>query len=225
MSNKMSLDSAEVPATGKTDVSFSRIKTETGPENGTISYRLFRQYGDESGLVEIIMEYKDGLILFLSKIVGDALTAEELTEDTFVLLGTKKPKDKGKGSFKAWLYTIGRNLAIDYLRKKARTPELLLGNIDAFDIPDNFQDISDDECLLEEKYICKERDMTIHNAMRRLKTEYRQILWLIYFEDLDHEECAHIMQKNVHAIDTLVYRARIALKKELESEGISYEDI
>ena len=32
-------------------------------------------------------------------------TAEKLAEDTFVLLGIKKPKNKGKSSFKTWLYT------------------------------------------------------------------------------------------------------------------------
>lgn len=41
-----------------------------------------------------------------------------------MLLGTKKPRDKGTGSFKTWLYTIGRNIAIDSLRHKRRENEL-----------------------------------------------------------------------------------------------------
>lgn len=69
-------------------------------DNGASSYRRFRDDGDESGLVEIIRDYKDGLIFYLNSFVGNIYTAEELAEDTFVLLGTKKPKDKGKGSFK-----------------------------------------------------------------------------------------------------------------------------
>ena len=62
-------------------------------DNGAESYRRYRENGDESGLIEIIRDYKDGLILFLSSIVGDVHTAEDLAEDTFVLIGTKKPKD------------------------------------------------------------------------------------------------------------------------------------
>ena len=69
-------------------------------DNGASSYRRFRENGDESGLVEIIRDYKDGLIFYLTGIVGDIHEAEDLVQDTFVLLGTKKPKDKGKGSFK-----------------------------------------------------------------------------------------------------------------------------
>ena len=40
--------------------------------------------------------------------------AEELTEDTFVRIVTRKPQFSAKYSFKTWLYTIGRNLAINY---------------------------------------------------------------------------------------------------------------
>ena len=78
----------------------------------------------KNGLVEMTREYKDGLIFYLNSIVGNIHTAEELAEDTFVLLGTKKPRDKGIGSFKTWLYTIGRNIAIDSLRHKRRENEL-----------------------------------------------------------------------------------------------------
>ena len=69
-------------------------------DNGASSYRRFRDKGDESGLAEIISDYNDGLIFYLTSIVGNIHTAEDLAEDTFVLLGTKKPRDKGKGSFK-----------------------------------------------------------------------------------------------------------------------------
>ena len=93
-------------------------------DNGASSYRRFRDDGDESGLVEIIKEYRDGLVFYLNSIVGNIHTAEELAEDTFVLLGTKKPKDKGKGSFKTWLYTIGRNIALNDLKRKARTTQI-----------------------------------------------------------------------------------------------------
>ena len=89
-------------------------------DNGACSYRRFREDGDESGLEEIIIEYRDGLIFYLNSFVKNILIAEELAEDTFVLLVTKKPKDKGLGSFKTWLYTIGRNIAINYLKRKDR---------------------------------------------------------------------------------------------------------
>ena len=185
-------------------------------DNGSQSYRKYRDDGDESGLVEIIRDYKDGLIFYLTSIVGDIHTAEDLTEDTFVLLGTKKPKYKGKCSFKTWLYTIGRNKAIDHLRKKKRLGETPL---------EEAPEVSDEENDLEKDYIKEEQKIQIHRALRTLKPEYRQVLWLVYFDGLAVKEAAKVMKKSIHSTETLVYRARKALKVRLEQEGFDNEGL
>ena len=184
-------------------------------DNGASSYRRFRHEGDESGLIEIIHNYRDGLILYLNSIVHDLHAAEELAEDTFVLLGTKKPKDKGTASFKTWLYTIARNLAVSHLRRQARKKEVSL---------DDCMPWVDDNDL-ETDYIKEEEKRTVHQAMQRLKSEYRQVLWLVYFDDFSHKEVAALMKTSVHNVDTLVYRARNALKIQLEKEGFIYEEL
>ena len=61
--------------------------------------------------------------------------------------------------------------------------------------------------------------------MSRLKPEYRQTLWLLYFEEMSGKEAAAVMRKSVHAVETLAYCARLALRRELEKEGIAHEDI
>lgn len=185
-------------------------------DNGASSYRRFRDDGDESGLVEIIRDYKDGLILYLNSFVGNIHTAEELAEDTFVLLGIKKPKDKGKGSFRTWLYTIGRNVAINYLRRNSKRAEISI---------DECSELVSEEQDLELSYIQEERKITVHRALRKLKSEYRQILWLIYFEGFSNKEAAAVMKKSVHNVETLVYRARRSLKSQLEMEGFVYEEL
>ena len=185
-------------------------------DSGTFNYRRFRDGGDENGLVEIIREYKDGLIFYLNSIVGNIHIAEELAEDTFVLLGTKKPRDKGTGSFKTWLYTIGRNIAIDSLRRGRSVNELS---------ETECAGIAADEASLEDSYIHEERKITVHRALNSLKPEYRQVLWLMYFEDLSAKETAYVMKKSVHSIETLAYRARKSLKLILETEGFIYEEL
>ena len=170
--------------------------------------------GDAGALEEIITEYKDGLILYLNGYVKNLDTAEELAEDTFVRLFIKKPKNKGGASFKTWLYTIGRNLAIDHLRKeKRRRTEPL----------DSRYDLADEQNL-EEEFFREERRLTVHRAMNKLKAEYREALWLTYFEGLSNKETAAVLNKSVHSVEMLISRARAALKKELEKEGFIYEN-
>ena len=169
--------------------------------------------GNQEALTDIIRDYRDGLLLYLNGIVQNITIAEELTEDVFVKLVMKRPRFSADSSFKTWLYAIGRNLAISYIRRQKH-----------IHIPlENCPELTDDEKNLERQYIQKEQNMILHNAMKGLKLEYRQVLWLIYFEGFSQKETARIMGKSVHNVETLAYRARQALKAKLLEEGFEYE--
>lgn len=184
-------------------------------DNGASSYRRFLD-GDDEGLTEIVRNYKDGLIFYLNSFVNNIFTAEELMEETFFKLIVKKPRFSEKYSFKTWLYTIGRNVAIDYLRHQSRFSDTLIKEM---------ENALSDEYDLEKFYIEEERKITVHRALKRLNPEYKQILWLIYFENFSHSEAAAIMKKNSRQVKNLVYRAKKALKSELEKEGFIYEEL
>lgn len=132
-------------------------------------------------------------------LLKDEIEDEELTNDT-----------------KTWLYTIGRNVAIDYLRHNAKQSDT------AFDDLENY---IRDEYDLEKLYIIEERKITVHRALRKLNTEYRQVLWLLYFDGLSNVEAAIVMKKSSRQMKNLVYRAKSALKSELDKEGFVYEEL
>ena len=182
-------------------------------ENGESSYRRFLA-GDNDGLAEIIRMYRDGLILFLNGFTNDIDAAEELAEDVFVKIAVKKPTFKGKASFKTWLYAIGKNEALQQIRKKKITYVPL---DELCEVPSEYDAL--DVCILK-----SERDRTLHRCMFSLRSEYHQVLWLYYFEELSVREIAIVMKKSAHNIETLLYRARKALKTELEKEGFEYEE-
>ena len=184
-------------------------------DNGAENYRRFLN-GDNGGLVEIVREYKDGLIFYLRGFTDDILQAEELAEDTFVRLVTKRPRFNQRSKFKTWLYTIGRNIALDHARRKTRYVEISYGEC---------PEIANEEASLEQVYIQEERSILLHRAMRELKPEYRQILWLVYFEGFTNREAAAIMKRSVHSVETLVYRAKRALRARLDEEDVIYEEL
>ncbi len=182
-------------------------------DNGASSYRRFLD-GDDSGLTELVRDYKDGLILYLNGFVHNMHTAEDLMEETFFRLMVKKPRFRGKYTFKTWLYTIGRNIAIDYIRRNARQAvlspeEMALHRAEKYD--------------LERAYLTEERKVALHGAMDKLHPEYRQILWLIYFEELKSGEVAAALGKSPRQVTNLLYRAKGALRSQLEKEGFEYE--
>ena len=182
-------------------------------DNGASSYRRFLD-GDDAGMVQIVKEHKDGLMLYLNGIVQNIYVAEDLTEETFVKLFVKRPHFFGKSTFKTWLYTIGRNLAMDYIRKSAKLPTLSLEEV-AFALRD--------EADVQRNYLRTERRIQVHRALKKLKPEYRQVLHLVYFEEFQSPQVASIMKKSKKQIENLLYRAKLALRAELEKEGFVYE--
>lgn len=184
-------------------------------DNGASSYRRFLD-GDESGIVEIIRDYKDGLILYLNGYVKNIHIAEELMEDVFVKLVVKKPRFSGKFSFKTWLYTIGRNAAIDWFRRNSRWMDTPIEELE-----ENLKDEKD----LEREYLKEEQKITLHRAMCNIKEEYRVALYLSFFENLSNAEIAAVMKKTRRQIENLIYRGKQSLRSELEKEGFVYEEL
>ena len=184
-------------------------------DNGASSYRRFLD-GDDRGIAEIVEEYKDGLLLFLNGYVNNIYTAEELTEDTFFRLITKKPHFSGKSSFKSWLYSIGRNAAVDHVRRSSKQAYTPIEDMEAY---------LADEATLEDAYIKEEDKIALHKALSALPEDYRAVLWLVYFEDFSNTEAAAAMKKNDRQIRNLLYRAKLALKEELDKEGFTYEKL
>lgn len=184
-------------------------------DNGEYNYRRFLN-GDDEGLTLIIKDFKDGLILYLNSYVNNIYIAEELMEETFFKIAVKKPKFLGRSSFKTWLYTVGRNVAIDYLRHNSKF------SISAIDDMENY---IKDETDLENMYINNERKIAVHKALSSLKPEYREVLWLVYFEEFSNKEVALLMNKSKRQIENLVFRAKQSLKSTLDKEGLVYEEI
>ena len=184
-------------------------------DNGASSYRRFLD-GDKEGIVEIIRDYKDDLTLYLNTYTRNIGTAEELMEDVFVKLVTKKPRFNEKSSFKTWLYAIGKNMAIDHLRRISKLSDAPI---------EDFPRLTDGEESIEHSYIRQENRLTVQKAMQKLKPRYRQVLYLTFFEELDNEQTAQVMKKTKRQIENLVYHAKQSLKTELSKEGFVYEDL
>ena len=183
-------------------------------DNGASSYRRFLD-GEDEGIEEIVRDFKDGLILYLNGIVKNIYTAEECAEDTFFRLMIKRPRFSGRSSFKSWLYAIGRNVAVDHIRRDAKTSSTPIEDMESY---------LSDEYDLERSYIKEERKIEVHRALGKLPDDYRQILWLTYFEGFSNKETSVIMKKNDRQIRNLLYRAKQSLKCELEKEGFTYEE-
>ena len=95
-------------------------------DKGASSYHLFLM-GDQKGFCQIVYDYYDGLVLYLNTWLNNLYDAEDMAQETLVVLVSQKPVFKGKSSFKTWLYSIGRNVTIAYMRKNNHFKRRLYG--------------------------------------------------------------------------------------------------
>lgn len=172
---------------------------------------LYSRYldGDNDAIDELLVRHKEGLIWFLFGVVHNMDDAEDLMMDTFALLLTKHLKFKNNSSFKTWLYSIGRNLASNYIRKKKSD---LTDDIEQYELPESVTEGS--TAFLE-----KERNNELYHALGKLPADYAEVLYLLYFAEMSVEEAAKVMKRSAKQIYNLTERAKNKLK-ELMNEYI-----
>ena len=68
----------------------------------------------------------------------------------------------------------------------------------------------------------KEDGDEILDVLEQVKEEYREVLYLLYFEEMKYEEAGRVMGKSVPQITNLAHRAKKSIKKILEKEGFTY---
>lgn len=179
----------------------------------TTDETLYRRYleGDEGGLTVLMERYGSSLTFYINGYIHDVYDAEDLMIEAFAYIITKKPRVRD-GCLKAYLYKTARSLALRFAAKH-RLRRCF-----------GFEDLKKEpveEMLIEDVVQTGARNHTLHMCMNGLNPDYREALYLVYFEEMQHSQAAAVMGKSKKQIADLVYRGRNSLRKRLEREGIT----
>ena len=178
-------------------------------ESDELIYSRFLAEHNEEDFRVLLERHKENLMLFLYSFVHNMEDAEELMLDAYAEAAAGA-NYSGKSTFKTWLFSIGKNMALMRLRKQR------------FTAGDSVEKTEETTAPPELNILREERNRQLYEALRQLKEEYRQILILLYFEDMSHEEAGRIMGKSRKQIYNLAERGRAALREQLERMGFDY---
>ena len=183
-------------------------------ETDEIIYRRFLKYRNADDLRMLFEKHRESLILFLIGYVGNVDDAEELMMDAFAVAASGTASFSGKSSFKTWLFGIARNQAGTYLRKQKFI----------FSVPDETgsENILKTEDTPELTVLQEEEKRQLYQAIETLPEDYRQVLYLLYFEQMSREEACMVMKKTKKQLYNLAERGRKALRDALERMGFDY---
>ena len=193
-----------------------RIKPRREAANIISDETVYRRYldGEQNAADLLVEKYGDPLTLYINGYLKDMHEAEDLMIEAFSQIFAKERPITGEGSFQAYLYKTARNLALRH-RKKHRLRFLRFEELD-------FEPQS--SALAATELSRRERSRQLYAALEKLKAEYREALYLVYFEDMSYRSAAAVMNKSEGQITKLVYRGKQSLKAILEQEGFTYAD-
>ena len=173
---------------------------------GESSYRRFLE-GDKDAFDTVLRLYFDSLTFFINRFVRDVHTAEDLAIDSLFELIAHPRRYNFKTPLKTYLFAIGHNKAVNYVKKHSRTVTCDLTEAELAD-----------ERSLEDELIREDEKLRVSRALEDLPADMRSAVHLVYFEELSYEEAAKIMKKSKKQLDNLLYRAKVRLKEALSAE-------
>ena len=176
---------------------------------GLSDQQLIKNYlkGDEKSLEILIKHYLKPIYYFSYRNVNNQQEAEDITQETFVKAWRNLKK------FKTWIFTIAKNTAIDFLRKKKN---IAFTDLENKDHENNFiESLADPSPLPLEIFERKQLSQTVARAIKKLSPLARITILLRYNEHFTFQEITQILNKPINTVKSWHYRAILRLKKIL----------
>jgi RNA polymerase sigma-70 factor (ECF subfamily) len=168
--------------------------------------------GDSSAFGALYDHYHAMIYRFVIVKVGRREEAEDITHQVFLSAWQSVKGYTHRGHpFSSWLYQIARNQVIDYYRSHKN--ETSLDEVDAEELVIASVAQGDVSTTLEIK--------KVHDAIKKLKPDYQDIIILRFIEDVSVKEAAAALGKTEGAVKLMQYRAMKELKKML---GVGAEE-
>jgi len=166
--------------------------------------------GDKSAYEKLVVKHRTKAINFAYSFISDLYESEDIVQECFAKIYINRMEYKPLNTFKTYLFTVIRNICIDYLRKNKKNRTVNLDDIS--EIADNISP--------EDSFIQTERMTKIFKHLDSLSDDYKTVLCLLAFDEMTYEEIAKVMQKSLPQVKVIIHRARKKLKKLCEGDDI-----
>ncbi|HEY6191136.1 MAG TPA: sigma-70 family RNA polymerase sigma factor [Bacteroidota bacterium] len=173
------------------------------------------QNGDQRAYDLLVGRYKDQLVNFAFRFLGEYDGADEVAQETLIRVYRKKHSYKPIAKFSTWIYTIAANLAKSELRRRTRHGLFSLsgrrrgGGEREFE-PADHRNPTDGQA---------ERSLQsglIQDALDSLPPKYREVVVLRYVQEMSYEEICEISHTSMGTVKSRLNRARLRLQELLK---------
>lgn len=157
--------------------------------------------GEVSLLSELFDRHHVRLFNFFLRLTGRRDASEDLVQESFLRMLKYRSTYRGESSFAVWMYRIARNVLSDQWRKSAKYEPLELA--DSYTAPG--------ASPFDEVRLDQEVEL-LRVAFLSLAEDRRELLALIRFEGLRHDEISELLGCSVGAVKVRAHRALAELR-------------
>lgn len=171
------------------------------------------QAGSRQAFNRLVQRHAHYFFNVARRLVRQREDAEDIVQDAFLKLW-RNPfsyQVAAQSKFTSWFYRVVANGCMDRLRKVSHV------NID--DVPE----MEDAGAGIEEQLILDADEQNMLKAVYALPPQQQVAVQLFYYDGFSQSEAAEVMRLHLKAFESLLYRARLNLKKKM-LEGTNLQE-
>lgn len=168
--------------------------------------------GDEDSLRILYEQTSNSVFQYIFRLVNNKEMAEDLMIETYTQVWLSAKSFKGNSRVLTWILGIARNLTMNEIKKK----DYILG------------DLTEKEFTKAEQLIstCQnEMSEIVGKALTKLSTKHREVLDLVFMQELTYEEIALVLNIPLNTVKTRIFYAKEEIRKILKVMGVSKDEL
>ena len=164
--------------------------------------------GNTRVYAELVERYQQVVANLSYKLCGTRLDIEDVTQQVFLELYTALPRFRFDSKLSSFIYRITVNVVCKMMNRQPRHIST--------DQQEYTPETPDDALDAEQQIIHNERLEQLRTAIGHLKSEQRTALVLYTYEDFSYLQIAEVMQCSLSKVESLIFRAKKNLAKEMK---------
>lgn len=165
---------------------------------------------DAAAFAQVVDAQAERLHRIAWRMTGDAAEAEDVAQEALLRLWAQASAWKiGRSGIAAWLTRVAMNLCLDRLRRRRFASDET--------VPECADESPAADALLDRERL---RAQAVA-ALGVLSERHRAAIVLTYYEELPNHQAASAMDMNLKAFESLLFRARTAMREALAARGLT----
>lgn len=172
--------------------------------------------GSEIAFRRLVDLHHEKVIQTCYHFVRDQQDADDIAQEVFIEVHRSIEKFREDAKLSTWLYRIAVNKSLNFLRsKKSRERFKRFQDFFTSEKVNEFRDVN--SISADEKIEHEERQSILQNAINKLPESQKIAFTLNKYDELSYNEVAEIMKISLPAVESLIFRAKKGLQKQLRT--------